>query len=77
MDWYAEKLDPENRRLAAPADKGLYLTSHARCPTVLVECGFMSNNFEVLKLKESGYQTKLALVMAGALMEYIGGSIPA
>ena len=68
-----KQLDPENRRLAAPAPKELFLTANARCPAVLVECGFMSNNFEVLKLKESGYQTKLALVIAAAYLEYAAG----
>ena len=71
------QLDPTNRRLAAPAPSNLYLTSNTRCPAVLVECGFMSNNFEVLKLKESGYQTMLALLIAAAYLEYISGSSPA
>ena len=68
------RLDPENRRLAAPAPSDLYLTANTRCPAVLVECGFMSNNFEVLKLKENGYQNALALVIAAAYLEYISGS---
>ena len=69
-----EKLDPENRRLAAPAPPELYLTANVHCPAVLVECGFMSNNFEVLKLKESGYQSALALVIAASYLEYISES---
>ncbi|MBR0208418.1 MAG: N-acetylmuramoyl-L-alanine amidase [Oscillospiraceae bacterium] len=68
------QLDPQNRRLAAPAPSELYLTAHARCPAVLVECGFMSNNFEVLKLKENGYQNALALLIAAAYLEYISGN---
>jgi N-acetylmuramoyl-L-alanine amidase len=67
------KLDPENRRLAMPAPKDLYLTSHTRCPAVLVECGFMSNNFEVLKLKDGGYQNALALVIAASYLIYLSG----
>ena len=69
-----EKLDPENRRLAAPAPPGLYLTANVHCPAVFVECGFMSNNFEVLKLKERGYQSALALVIAASYLEYISES---
>lgn len=76
QELLVEKLDPENRRLAMPAPSELYLTANARCPTVLVECGFMSNNFEVLKLKECGYQTKLALVIAAACLEYVSGESP-
>jgi N-acetylmuramoyl-L-alanine amidase len=66
-------LDPENRRLACPAPKELYLTTNTSCPAVLVECGFMSNNFEVLKLKDPVYQTELAAVIAASYLTYIAG----
>ena len=69
------KLDPDNRRLAVPAPRELYLTANTRCPAVLVECGFMSNNFEVLKLKDASYQNALALVIAASYLEYISGKI--
>ena len=72
-----EKLDPENRRLAVPAPRELYLTANTRCPAVLVECGFMSNNFEVLKLKDASYQSALALVIAASYLEYICGQASA
>lgn len=70
------KLDPLNRRLAVPAPRELYLTANTRCPAVLVECGFMSNNFEVLKLRDASYQNALALVIAASYLEYIAGTIP-
>lgn len=63
-------LDPENRRLAEPAPKKLFLTSNADCPAVLVECGFMSNPNDLSKLKSSGYQTALAAVMLTAFLKY-------
>ena len=72
-----EKLDPENRRLAVPAPRELYLTANTRCPAVLVECGFMSNNFEVLKLKDPAYQNALALLIAASCLQYIAGESPA
>lgn len=67
-------LDPSNRRLAVPAPSELYLTANTCCPAVLVECGFMSNSMEVLKLKESRYQTALAVVIAGSFLSYIKGN---
>ena len=76
QELLVSRLDPENRRLAAPAPKELYLTSNVLCPSVLVECGFMSNNFEVLKLKETDYQNALALVIAASYLEYISGISP-
>ena len=72
-----EKLDPGNRRLAVPAPRELYLTSNTRCPAVLVECGFMSNNFEVLKLKDPAYQSEIALLIAASYLQYIAGENPA
>ncbi len=65
-----DQLDPQNRRVAAPAPRSLYLTSHVQCPAVLVECGFMSNNFDVQKLTNSRYQSSLALIMTASLLQY-------
>ena len=70
-------LDPENRRVAEPASEKLYITAHVRCPAILVECGFMSNNFDVLKLKDDGYQLSLALVLMCSFLQYTGGTAEA
>ncbi len=64
-------LDPENRRVAEPASEKLYITANAKCPGILVECGFMSNNFDVLQLKEDSYQSSLALVLMCSFLQYI------
>ena len=63
-------LDPENRRVASPANN-IYVTSNAKCPTILVECGFMSNFAELEKLLTSGYQTSLAAVLMASYLQYI------
>lgn len=65
-------LDPENRRVAEPASEKLYITANVRCPAILVECGFMSNNFDVLKLKDDSYQLSLALVLMCSFLQYTG-----
>ncbi len=64
-------LDPENRRVAAPAPKNLYMTSHVDCPAILAECGFMSNSFDVQKLCGGDYQTAVALILAGSLVQHL------
>ena len=64
-------LDPENRRVAEPAPKALYITSHVTCPAVLVECGFMSNNFDVQKLCRGEYQCAIALILSASLLQYL------
>lgn len=64
-------LDPQNRRVAEPAPKALYITANAHCPTILVECGFMSNIFDVVKLRDEQYQTALSVVMIASLLQYL------
>ena len=39
-------------------------------PAVLVECGFLSNESECTKLKDGGYQTKLAAVIIASYLQY-------
>ena len=70
-------LDPENRRVAEPASEKLYITANVRCPAILVECGFMSNNFDVLKLKDDSYQLSLALVLICSFLQYTDGTAEA
>lgn len=62
-------LDPANRRVAEPAPRSLYMTAHVKCPAILVECGFMSNNFEVQMLCQDAYQCKIAAILAGSLLQ--------
>lgn len=64
------QLAPENRRVAAPADKDIYLMSHVDCTAVLVECGFLSNPRESGLLATDSYRLKLAAVIAGAFYAY-------
>lgn len=67
-------LDPKNRRVAEPAPKSLFITANANCPAVLIECGFMSNNFDVLKLCDDHYQTALSVIILASLTQYLNGS---
>lgn len=64
-------LAPECRRVAEPARDNIYLFSKLSCPAILVECGFMSNFSDMEKLKDSGYQTKIASVLLGSYLQFI------
>ncbi len=68
-----EGLDRENKRTPAQIPDSVYLMKHITCPAVLVECGFLSNPTEEARLRESGYQIKLALCIAAAWLQ--GGEI--
>ena len=62
-------LQPENRRLAEPAPKSLYLTANVNGPVILVECGFLSNTNEMEKLMTDDYQTALAAVLMASYLQ--------
>lgn len=60
-----------DHRKAAPVSDDIYLLRQAACPSILVECGFLSNPEELALLKTDTYRTKLALVLAaGCLRQY-------
>lgn len=56
-------LMPENHRKIKKTDSSIYLLHRAVSPTILVECGFLSNEAELQNLKSESYQKKLALVI--------------
>ena len=60
-------LDPQNRRVAAPISDKIYLMREVKCPAVLVECGFLSNESECAKLKDGGYR----LVIVDTYLAYV------
>lgn len=53
-------LQPENKRQNKQSDDSYYLLYKAKVPSIMVECGFMSNREENEKLKTPEYQKKLA-----------------
>ena len=68
------RLCPDNRRVASPADRGIYLIKSVDCPAVLVECGFLSNQDDLDDLQNSTYRMKLALVMLASYLQYTRGT---
>ena len=56
----ASALQPENRRETKASADGIYLLYRAVRPSVLVECGFLSNEAELNKLKEPAYRSALS-----------------
>ncbi|MCI8524490.1 MAG: N-acetylmuramoyl-L-alanine amidase [Oscillospiraceae bacterium] len=68
-----DTVDPKNHRQAKPAET-VYLMNHIQCTGVLVECGFLSNEAEDLKLQDAGYQKKLTLAMGCSLAQWVEGA---
>lgn len=63
-------LYPESRRVAAPVPQGLYLFKAVNCPTLLAECGFLSNPEEAALLETEGHQIKTALALMSSFLVY-------
>lgn len=63
-------LDSANNRVAAPVRTDVFLMNRAACPAVLVECGFLSNPGEESRLRDNGYQTKLAATVAASFLQW-------
>lgn len=64
-------LQNDNTRENKKADKNIFLLYHCQQPSVLVECGFLSNNDERQKLKDNNYQKQMAFSVYCGLLEYI------
>ncbi|MBQ8894175.1 MAG: N-acetylmuramoyl-L-alanine amidase [Clostridia bacterium] len=60
-------VQPENTKVTKAISKNVYLFSHVSNPSVLIECGFVSNSDELNKLKTEEYQQQLANLIADVL----------
>lgn len=65
-----KKLDTSNKR-EAKANDTYYILRHTEVPTVIVECGFLSNWEEAEKLTTEVYQQELALAVCDGILQYI------
>lgn len=65
-----ERLAPENHR-QIKANDSYYLLKKTQIPTVIVECGFLSNAKEAALLAEDEYQDKVAWAIHMGIMQYI------
>lgn len=63
-------LENYNRHLAQKDNNRLYVLENVSCPAILVECGFVSNHFDIGKLTDSSYQTALAAVMLASYIQF-------
>ncbi|MBQ6717802.1 MAG: N-acetylmuramoyl-L-alanine amidase [Clostridia bacterium] len=63
-------IQPENTRVVKQGTDSTYLLKNAAVPTIIVECGFLSNKSELEKLKNDDYQSQMALAIVGGIMDY-------
>ena len=70
QDSLVEHVDPSNTRVAK-ANDSYYLLKKTPTPTVIVECGFLSNPTEADLLLEEEYQDTLADAIALGIRSYL------
>lgn len=75
QDRLIQDIDPQNHR-KAKSNSSYYLLKKTTCPTVIVECGFLSNPLEAQKLKSETYQDALAWSLHMGILEYLNLSLP-
>lgn len=70
QDQFVQFLQPENTREIKLCGKELFLCYFSENPTVMVECGFLSNPEEAAKLVTEDYQQKVAFTIYAALVQH-------
>ncbi len=71
QDNIIKTLQSENTRRVKPSGTEIFLLYHAKTPTVMVECGFLSNPGEAEKLNDDDYQTQISAVIYNSILEYL------
>lgn len=65
-----KNIQPENKRINKKSDNSYYILYKAQKPSVMVECGFVSNENENKRLQDKEYQRDMAYsVLAGICEE--------
>lgn len=67
---FVEYLQPDNQREIKLCGKELFLCYFSENPTVMAECGFLSNPEEAELLKDTEYQKQVAFTIYSAINEY-------
>lgn len=67
----SRNLQKENMRQIKKCGSSVYLLYHAQSTAVMVECGFVSNDAELKKLKDAEYQKQMAFAIVAGINDYI------
>ena len=75
QDALREYLDPLNHR-QKKANNSYYLLKKTEVPTVIVECGFLSNIREAGLLTTEEYQDKVAWAIHMGILQFVNKNKP-
>ena len=68
---FREQLQPDNDREIKRCGKELFLCYFCKHPTVMAECGFLSNPEEAKRLTDPDYQKKVAFTLYAGLSGWL------
>lgn len=68
---FVSLLQPDNNRETKPVTDEIFLLDNANCPSVMAECGFLSNPDEAALLESEEYQAKVAFTIFTGICEYV------
>lgn len=68
---FKELLQPENEREIKLCGKELFLCYFSENPTVMVECGFLSNPEEAARLNSDEYRSKIAMTIFSGISDFV------
>ena len=71
---FTKLLQPDNQREIKQCGKELFLCYFSKNPTVMVECGFLSNPEEAALLSTDDYQAKVAFTIFSGISEFIASA---
>ena len=76
QDTIIEMIQPENTRDIKKAGDNLFLMDRAKCPAVLIECGFLSNIQDTKNLTDPEYQKQLSFAIFVSVLRYLELDMP-
>ena len=68
---FIKNIQPDNTRETKPCGKELFLCYYCKNPTIMIECGFLSNVDEAAKLNDPDYQKQIAFTIFSGINQYI------
>lgn len=71
QDKFVEFLQPDNKRKIKPSENRLFLLENSTVPSVMVECGFLSNAHEANLLAREEYQKDVAFVIFCGMLVFL------
>ena len=63
-----QSVNQENEKTEKAIEPTIFLLNHVSCPSILIECGFLSNSAEAAALQQPQHQIQLCAAIAAGLL---------